>query len=259
MRSSGLENRPCTAIFPSSNNHLNEQVAFDTDEMAMNETLIKRLPTGSKVLDGLLGGGFEVGTISQIFGEPASGKTNICLQLAVNTLKAGKRVVYIDTEGFSIERFRQIAGDGAEELAKGVFIFKATSFDEQYSAVKETEKLISQNVGLVIMDSATAFYRLELESKDSMLLKRELANQVTILLGLARKYDIAVVITNQIYMDVDKEELKAVGGNMLEHISKAIVQLSRTGIGTRMAVLKKHRSMAEGQTAEFTITATGVE
>jgi DNA repair protein RadB len=38
-----------------------------------------------------------------------------------------------------------------------------------------------------------------------------------------------------------------------------IVQLSRTGIGTRMAVLKKHRSMAEGQTAEFRITATGIE
>jgi DNA repair protein RadB len=60
-------------------------------------------------------------------------------------------------------------------------------------------------------------------------------------------------------MDIDKEELRAVGGNMLEHISKVIVQLSRTGIGTRLAVLRKHRSMAEGQSAEFRITATGVE
>jgi DNA repair protein RadB len=227
--------------------------------MAMNETLIKRLPTGSKVLDDLLGGGFEAGTISQLFGEPASGKTNICLQLAARTLRAGKRVIYIDTEGFSVERFRQIAGDDAEKLAQHLLHFEPMSFEEQYSAIKETEKIVSQNVGLIILDSATAFYRLELESKDSMLLKRELANQVTALLGMARKYDIAVVITNQIYMDVEKEELRAVGGNMLEHISKAIVQLSRTGIGTRSAVLKKHRSMAEGQSAEFRITATGVE
>jgi DNA repair protein RadB len=227
--------------------------------MATNDILIKRLPTGSKVLDGLLGGGFEAGTISQLFGEPASGKTNICLQLAINTLRAGKRVVFIDTEGFSIERFRQIAGEDAEKLAKHFILFSPTSFEEQYGAIKDTEKLVPHNVGLIILDSATAFYRLELESKDSMLLKRELANQVTALLGMARKYDIAVVITNQIYMDVDKEELRAVGGNMLEHISKAIVQLSRTGIGTRSAVLKKHRSLAEGQTAEFRLTATGVE
>ncbi len=227
--------------------------------MAMSETLINRLPTGSKVLDGLLSGGFEAGTISQLFGEPASGKTNICLQLAVNTLRAGKRVVYIDTEGFSAERFQQIAGDDAKKLAQRLIHFKPTNFEEQYVAVKETEKIVQQNVGLIVLDSATAFYRVELESKDSMLLKRELANQATILLGLARKYDVAVVITNQIYMDVDKEELRAVGGNMLEHISKAIVQLSRTGIGTRQAVLRKHRSLAEGQSVEFKITATGVE
>jgi DNA repair protein RadB len=229
------------------------------DDMVMSETLIKRLPTGAKPLDDILGGGFETGTISQLFGEPASGKTNICLQLAVNTLRTGRRVVFIDTEGFSIERFAQIAGEDAEKLAKGLMVFKVMSFEQQYAAVKETEKLAEQEVGLIILDSATAYYRLELESKDSMLLKRELANQVTILLGLARKYDLAVLITNQIYMDVDKEELRAVGGNMLEHISKVIVQLSRTGIGTRMAVLKKHRSMAEGQTAEFRITATGIE
>ncbi len=227
--------------------------------MAMNETIIKRLSTGSKVLDGLLGGGFEAGTISQLFGEPASGKTNICLQLAIHTLRAGERVVFIDTEGFSIERFRQIAGEDAEKLAKHFILFKVMSFEEQYAAIKETEKLVEHNVGLIVLDSATAFYRLELESRDSMLLKRELASQVTALLGMARKHDIAVVITNQIYMDVDKEELRAVGGNMLEHISKAIVQLSRTGIGTRSAVLRKHRSLAEGQAAEFKITATGVE
>jgi|SRR5271157_291081 len=227
--------------------------------MATNETIIKRLPTGSKALDGLLGGGFELGTISQIFGEPASGKTNVCIQLAVNMLRDGKRVIYIDTEGFSIERFNQIAGDDARDLAKRFILFSPMDFKEQYVAIKDAEKLIKQDVGLIILDSATAFYRVELEGKDSMLLKRELANQVTTLLGMARKYDIAVVITNQIYMDVEKEELKAVGGNMLEHISKAIVQLSRTGVGTRMAVLRKHRSLAEGQTAEFKITATGVE
>ncbi|WP_230741431.1 DNA repair and recombination protein RadB [Methanooceanicella nereidis] len=224
----------------------------------MKETVIKRLPTGSKALDELLGGGFEAGTISQLYGEPASGKTNICLQSAINTLRSGKKVIYIDTEGFSTDRFRQIAGDNALDVARHMIVFSPTSFEEQYVAIKDTEKLVRENVGLIILDSATALYRIELEAKDSMLLKRELANQMTLLLGLARKHNVAVIITNQIYMDVDKEELRAVGGNMLEHLSKVIVQLTRTGIGKRMATLKKHRSMPEGGCAEFTITENGI-
>jgi DNA repair protein RadB len=219
---------------------------------------VKRLPTGSKALDDLLGGGFEVGTISQVFGEPASGKTNICLQLTVNVLRSGKKVIYIDTEGFSTERFSQIAGPDARELSRNMFIFSPTGFEDQYSAVREAEKIVPGNVSLIVLDSATALYRVELESKDSMGLKRELASQLTILLGMARKHGIAVVVTNQIYMDVDKEELKAVGGNMLEHISKAIVQLSRVGVGKRMAVVKKHRSIPEGKSVEFNITQNGV-
>jgi DNA repair protein RadB len=220
--------------------------------------VIDRLPTGSNAIDSLLGGGFEIGTISQLYGEPASGKTNICIQLAINTVRSGKRVIYIDTEGISSERFTQIAGNNARELACNIIIFSPTSFEEQFTATKETEKLVKENVGLIILDSATALYRVELESKDSMLLKRELANMITLLLGIARKHNIAVVITNQIYMDVDKEELRAVGGNMLEHLSKAIVQLTRAGVGKRIAVIKKHRSIPEGRSAEFEITAKGV-
>jgi len=221
--------------------------------------LIHKLPTGAKPLDDLLGGGFEAGTISQVYGEPASGKTNICLQLAVQTLRAGKRVVFIDTEGFSVERFAQIAGDDARELARELVVFSPFSFEQQFVAIKDAEKLIDQNVGLIILDSATAFYRVEREGKDGIGPMRELASQMTALLGLARKHDVAVVITNQIYTDIEREELRAAGGRWLEHISKAIIELKRAGPGKRVAILKKHRSKAEGECAEFAITGRGVE
>ena len=221
--------------------------------------LIHKLPTGAKPLDDLLGGGFEAGTISQVYGEPASGKTNICLQLAVQTLRAGKRVVFIDTEGFSVERFAQIAGDDARELARELVVFSPFSFEQQFVAIKDAEKLIDQNVGLIILDSATAFYRVEREGKDGIGPMRELASQMTALLGLARKHDVAVVITNQIYTDIEREELRAAGGRWLEHISKAIIELKRAGPGKRVAILKKHRSKAEGECVEFTITGHGIE
>ncbi len=220
----------------------------------MNE-LVHRLPSGAKPIDDLLGGGFETGTITQIYGEPSSGKTNICLQLAISTMRAGKRVIFIDTEGFSPERFAQIAGDEeARKLASKIYYYPVTTFDQQFAAIRDAEKLIGQddqNVGLIIMDSATALYRVEREGKDGMAPMRELASQMTALLGLARKHDVAVVITNQIYTDIENEVLRASGGKWLEHISKAIVELKRAGVGKRIAILKKHRSRAEGESVEF--------
>jgi DNA repair protein RadB len=224
--------------------------------------LIHKLPTGAKPIDDLLGGGFETGTVSQVYGEPSSGKTNICLQLAINTIRAGRRVIFIDTEGFSLERFAQIAGDDAQELSKNLYWYKVITFDQQFAAIRDSEKLMEQsdqNIGLIIMDSATALYRVEREGKDGIGPMRELASQMTALLGMARKHDVAVVITNQIYTDIENEVLRASGGRWLEHISKAIVELKRAGPGKRLAILKKHRSRPEGECVEFAITGKGIE
>lgn len=92
--------------------------------------LVNRLPSGAKPIDDLLGGGFEAGTMTQIYGEPSSGKTNICLQLAITTMRAGKYVIFIDTEGFSTERFAQIAGENEmRALASKLYYYEVTNFD----------------------------------------------------------------------------------------------------------------------------------
>ncbi len=70
--------------------------------------------SGCRCIDELLGSGFERGIVTQIYGASGTGKTNICIQLAVAAVRNGKKVVFIDTEGFSAERFRQIAGDDAK-------------------------------------------------------------------------------------------------------------------------------------------------
>ncbi len=169
-------------------------------------------------------------------------------------------MIFIDTEGFSPERFSQIAGENAREVAQDIFIFEPITFEEQWSAVKDAEKLIKKNVGLIIIDSLVSHYRFELDEERSLHLKRELANQLTHLLGLARKYNIGVAITNQVYTDVSTDELKAVGGTILEHLSKIIIKLEKLGeSGKRRATIEKHRSRPEHLSAEFTITAKGLE
>jgi DNA repair protein RadB len=217
------------------------------------------LPSGCKPLDELLGGGFEKGIVTQIFGAAGTGKTNICIQLAVECVKHGQRVIYIDTEGLSPVRFKQIAGEKAKEIARNVIIYEPLSFEEQYAAVREVEKIAGENIGLVIMDSATSYYRFELEDEETGIKsRRELANQIGFLHALARKYGFAVVITNQVYSDIISGGVRPLGGSSLEHISKAIIQLEKTGEGFRRAILYKHRSRPEGSSAEFRITAEGI-
>ena len=223
-----------------------------------------RYSSKCKNLDELLGGGFEAGIVTQLYGEAGSGKTNICLQLAIECARKEEKVIFIDSEGFSAERFMQIAGEDAESIAKRIIIYEPQNFEQQTSSIKGMETLIKESKGkteiaLVILDSATLFYRLELDDERSIHLRRELAKQIARLSELARRYNIAVLITNQVYMDIESDELRPVGGYAFKHLSKVIVQLEKIGNGKRRATIKKHRSMPENTSCEFFITSRGIE
>ncbi|MDD4579609.1 MAG: ATPase domain-containing protein, partial [Methanothrix sp.] len=103
--------------------------------------MLDRLPSGCNSLDLLLGGGFESGIITQLYGESGTGKSNIVMQLAVQAVSRGLRVIFIDTEGFSGERFKQIAGPGAEEMARKIMIFEPMSLEQQAIAIRESSKI----------------------------------------------------------------------------------------------------------------------
>ena len=87
-----------------------------------------KIPSNSS-LDDLLEGGFEKGCITQIFGSPSSGKSNVALMLTVNVAKTGRKVIYIDTEGgISIDRIKQISGPYFSEVANNIMVFEPTDF-----------------------------------------------------------------------------------------------------------------------------------
>ena len=110
-------------------------------------------------------------------------------------------------------------------------------------------------VGLVVVDSVTALYRTELSLGRETV--RTLSHQMVKLLGLAKKYDLPALITNQIYVDVERDRISGLGGTALEHISKAIIRLERKN-SIRRAVLVKHRSRPEGISFDFVITQDGI-
>ena len=221
--------------------------------------MLDRLPSGCNSLDLLLGGGFESGIITQLYGESGTGKSNIVMQLAVQAVSRGLRVIFIDTEGFSGERFKQIAGPGAEEMARKIMIFEPMSLEQQAIAIRESSKIAGRDLGLVILDSATSLYRVLLEAEDNRTIRRTLTVQLAELQEIARRHRIPAVITNQVYTDIENNVLRPLGGTGIEHMCKAIVFLEKRGEGLRRARLIKHRSAPEGATADFRLTARGLE
>lgn len=218
--------------------------------------------TGCGPIDDLLGDGLERGSVTQIYGPPAAGKTNVALSAAVETAAAGNTAIYIDTEGISLDRFEQLASaktDDVSELTSRIVIKEALDFEEQAEAVQDCSDIASE-ADLIVLDSATGFYRLERaddESGGESL--RAVSSQVTHLLSLARRYDLAVLLTNQVYTDPEAERIRPLGGHTLEHWTGAVVRVDRFRGGVRRAKLEKHRAKPAGATAKFRITDSGLE
>ena len=223
--------------------------------MKIQET---KISTGSDILDWLLEGGYENEIITTIYGPPGSGKTNMSLLCMVNNYD--KKIIYVDTEGsFSITRIKQLA-DNYEEILKKIIVLTPTNFDEQKKVFEKLKNLVTDKIGLIIIDSIAMLYRLEIGiTKDVFKVNRDLGVQLVNLIQIARKFKIPVIITNQVYSDFeDKNKINMVGGDILRYASKCLIELQRTDNGKK-AILRKHRSLPEGKEIYFKITDTGIQ
>jgi len=217
---------------------------------------VNRVSTGCEPLDSLLGGGIEKGVISNFYGESGSGKTNVCIQIAAEVTKNGGKAAYIDTEAsFSAERFIQIA---SEEKLDQILLKDATTFEEQEEAIESLEE-VKDDIDMIIVDSMVSLYRLKVNGDNASEINNELSGQLSKLSGIARKQDIPVVVTNQVYTSFEKDDLELVGRDVPKYWSKCLVQLSQNSDGQRIAEIAKHRSIAEGEKVSFKITDNGLE
>jgi len=211
---------------------------------------------GCKAFDDLLGGGIERGSITLLYGEAGAGKSNVCLQIARNVIMNGGKVAYIDSEGLSYDRVNQIFG-AVGENAKSLLVSQVHSFEEQSDRVDKTTNLADKGViDLAIVDSINMFYRI---NHDDIKVRNDFVRQIETLLGMARKNDVAVLLTSQVYSNIMTGGIEFLGGHALSHNSKTILRLDKKGNSVRTAVIIKHRSLPEGRSANYKITSTGIE
>lgn len=218
-----------------------------------------KISSGEIFLDQYLGGGYEDDIITTFFGPSGSGKTNLCLLAAVKMAESGKKIIFIDTEGgIAVDRIRQISFNYNQVLERVIFL-NPVSFEEQKEIFNRLREMINEQIGMIIVDSISMLYRLELGRSDVYDVNSSLGLQIATLVEIARRKKIPILITNQVYADFEnKDKVKMVGGDLLKYGSKCLLELQKFS-GFYGITLKKHRSMPEGKELKFKIINKGIE
>ncbi|CAG7718085.1 unnamed protein product, partial [Allacma fusca] len=124
-------------------------------EFHQKRSEIVQITTGSKELDKLLGGGIETGSITEVFGEFRTGKSQLCHTLAVtcqlpidNSGGEGK-CLYIDTEGtFRPERLLATAeryGLCGSDVLDNVAYARAYNTDHQTQLLIQASAMMAES------------------------------------------------------------------------------------------------------------------
>lgn len=244
------------------------------DELLKVRQNVLRLTSGSKPLNRLLGGGLETQTITEVYGEYGSGKSQLCHQLCVNVQLPPEQgglngaSLYIDTENtFRTERIVQMARHlelDPEQVAKNIIYAEAYTSDHQMFLLDNADEVIKENnVKLIIVDSLTSHFRSEYIGREMLARRQQRLNKhMHKLIRLARAFNAAAVVTNQVMAKPDVffgDAVHPIGGHIVAHTSHTRVYLRKASRGpVRIARLVSSPYLPEGEEI-FKITENGIE
>ena len=223
----------------------------------------RRVSTGCSSLDKLLRGGLPSDGVSLVYGEAETGKSSLAIQCAVNCARADFKTLFIDSDGtFSSRRLSQIAYHDYEKISPLIILIKPTTFQEQVQALDHLEKYITKKVGLLVVDTITSLYRVQLGGpKETFALNRELNRQIAFLAEIATSRKVAALITSQVRSIFLREHVgvEPVATRVLMFWSDIVLNLKPTG-QTRIikAVLEKHPNRKRRTSCYLTINKTGI-
>ncbi len=246
---------------------------FESGEKIMERMRQRRkLTTGSKSFDELLGGGFESQAITELFGEFGSGKTQVALQLSVTAQLPEEEggldghTVFIDTENtFRPERVIQMAEAmdvEPEEALKKIHVATAYNSNHQMMLVKKADEIAKEHpIRLVIVDSLTGHFRAEYVGRGTLADRQQKLNtHMHDLLRFGRLNNAAICVTNQVSAKPDAffgDPTRPIGGHIVGHTAMFRIYLRKSKGGKRIARLIDSPHLPEGE-AVFMVNEDGI-
>jgi DNA repair protein RadA len=256
-----LTEKVARIIISDARKYVKTEPLLNALEVFSNRQKIFKIPSGLAELDEYLKGGFEAQSLTEFYGEFATGKTQICFQAIIQFLKNNKsgKVLFIDTENtFRPERLKDIAISeklDERELAR-VFHYKALTTSLQLIALERAKRIHSPDspIKLIIVDSLTSQFRAEYLGRGFLSERQQTLNaHIKDLLKFCIENNAVCLVTNQVQSNPDSmyggPRVKPIGGNILAHRSTYRFFIKKGKLGTRILKLVDAPDLAE---KEFT-------
>ena len=186
------------------------------------------ISTGIKKLDNYLGGGIKGGIITDIFGATGTGKTQLTMQISINSLLDGNQVLFQDTTGqFRPERMLDLIKIRNLEtnLLDRVKVGRITNSSEQ---IQFLSKIKDQDFSLVVIDNVSDLFSFEYGKEEQNLEKNVTFMQYMHELSLISiQKKLPIVVTN-IIRKIDDLEIENLDKSisMFTHMK---IKLSKIG------------------------------
>ncbi|CAM9161680.1 unnamed protein product [Chrysoparadoxa australica] len=251
-------------------------LGFTTASMHLQQRAdLISLTTGSSELDKMLQGGIETGSLTEVFGEFRTGKTQLChtlcvtCQLPLDNGGGEGKAMFIDTEGtFRPERLKCIAerfGLNGDDVTENVAYARAHNSEQQMDLLKAASAMMAEDrYALLIIDSATALFRTDYCGRGELSERQmQLAQFLRQLTRMAEEFGVAIVLTNQVVANPDgmsfaKDSTKPIGGNIIAHASTTRLRLRKARENNRVCQIFDSPSLPETE-CQFSIGPVGVE
>ena len=194
----------------------NEPFLETAGEYFEHEVKFKQIKFRAASLDNITRGGIDVGSVTEIYGEAGSGKTQLCLQLSLSCILPVRndgldgKVVYMTTDKhFPITRYVQMANLTKKSLKANKIDFMANTFIAKFNnpdvlRIYIREKLPAQltehpEIKLVVIDSIAGIFRIVDDFIERAKMMRWVVNELEKLAGF---YNFVIVATNHVTANI---------------------------------------------------------
>ncbi|XP_015609303.1 DNA repair protein RAD51 homolog 3 isoform X5 [Cephus cinctus] len=214
----------CTKCTHIPNLEKFQKIPLTTSALGLleEESLNDYVSSSSRALDIILNGGFRCETITELYGAPGSGKTQLCLQACVTVqLKEDQggvngRAIYIDTRnGLSVTRLEEIIKNveksneslraQRDEILKGITVVSARTAQDLYKVISSIKNYLRTNsrIRLIALDSLS--FPVQCCLRDPWCRTQVYFRIVNELQELSESHNIAIIIVNELTTQIDEK------------------------------------------------------
>src|SRR5688500_6012815 len=231
-------------LIVSANDYLQKTGILEKPLMSSKDLLArnmdrKKFTTGDEHIDNFLGGGgFESRSVTEMYGQFGSGKSQMCYTTAVIAASKGIKVLWLDTENTyypdRVDEIAQLRGLDKDMVQSNILVIKPASVSMFTMYINKLEDYVTKNkIGLIIVDSVIALHKSEFFGRGQLAPRQQgLSHIMSKLVRTAQYYDAGVIITNHVIANPDPYKRGteiAAGGNSVAHMSTHRMYLQLKG------------------------------